>query len=116
MYVCNDYMETVLGTGDPQMTREKVYSISQLKDAKDFMKDNTSALLLKQAVMCWSENSGKKQSGLSCPSAARQFWFTPMCELCDCWLVKTQVYSYSIIEPRGFGILGWPKALGILAK
>ena len=56
MYVCNDYMETVLGTGDPQMTREKVYSISQLKDAKDFMKDNTSALLLKQAVMCWSEN------------------------------------------------------------
>ena len=54
MYVANDYMETVLGTGDSAMTREKIYSITQLKDAKDFMKENTSALLLKQAVMCWS--------------------------------------------------------------
>ena len=57
MYVCNDYMETVLGTGDSAMTREKVYSIAQLGDAKSFLSTTTSALLLKQAVMCWSENT-----------------------------------------------------------
>ena len=57
MYVCNDYMETVLGTGDSAMTREKVYSMAQLGDAKGFLSTTTSALLLKQAVMCWSENT-----------------------------------------------------------
>ena len=56
LFVCNDYMETVLGSGDSAMTREQVYSMSQLKDCKDFLKESTSPLLLKQAVMCWSEN------------------------------------------------------------
>ena len=49
-------METVLGTGDPAMTREKVYSIAQLGDAKAYLSQTTSALLLKQAVMCWNAN------------------------------------------------------------
>ena len=45
-----------MNTCDPGMTREQVYSISQLKDAKDFLRDNTTSLLLKNAVMCWHEN------------------------------------------------------------
>ena len=49
-------METVLGTGDAGMTREQVYSMSQLKDCMNFLKESTSPILLKRAIMCWNHN------------------------------------------------------------
>lgn len=55
-FTCNDFMETVLQTCDPGMTREQVYSNAQLNDAKNFIKETTSSLLLKFAVMCWTHN------------------------------------------------------------
>lgn len=51
-------METVFGdTSMAQLTNEDVYSLSQLNDAKKFLAENTMALLLRTAVMCWCENS-----------------------------------------------------------
>lgn len=51
-------METVFGDASmAQLTNEDVYSLSQLTDAKKFLAENTMALLLRNAVMCWSENS-----------------------------------------------------------
>ena len=66
--------------------------------------------------MCCSAYSGKKQSGLPRPIAARQFWFRPINELLLCWLVKTQLYSISMIECRGFGVTGEPNSDAMSAK
>ena len=51
-------METVFGdTSMASLTNEDAYSLSQLLDAKKFISESTQALLLKNALMCWSENS-----------------------------------------------------------
>lgn len=51
-------METVYNdTSMASLTNEDVYSLGQIKDAMEFMQQNTRALLLKNAAMCWSENS-----------------------------------------------------------
>lgn len=51
-------METVFGDKSlSQSTNEAAYSLSQTIDAKKFMNENTQALLLKNAVICWFENS-----------------------------------------------------------
>ena len=57
-YAANDYMETLCGDeGLNLMGSDDVYSFRQLDNAKKFISDNTTALLLKNAVICWSENS-----------------------------------------------------------
>ena len=51
-------METVYNdVSMASLTNEDVYSLGQLRDAIEFMQQNTRALLLKNAAMCWSENS-----------------------------------------------------------
>ena len=51
-------METVFGdTSMANLTNEDAYTLSQLIDAKKFINETTQALLLKNALMCWSENS-----------------------------------------------------------
>lgn len=57
-YQASDYMETVAGeSGLSEMATDAVYDFQQLEKAKKFIADNTSALLLKNAVICWCENS-----------------------------------------------------------
>ena len=51
-------METVYADSSLNaLTNEDAYDIYQLKDAKGFLEMNTQALLLKNAVVCWNENS-----------------------------------------------------------
>lgn len=51
-------METVFGdTSMASLTNEDVYSLSQLIDAKKFINEGTQALLLRNALICWFENS-----------------------------------------------------------
>ena len=51
-------METVFN--DPTMgglSAEDAYKIDQLVDAKKFINETTQALLLRNALICWFENS-----------------------------------------------------------
>jgi len=51
-------METVFGdTSMASLTNEDAYSLSQLVDAKKFINEGTQALLLRNALICWFENS-----------------------------------------------------------
>jgi hypothetical protein len=51
-------METVFGdTSMASLTNEDVYSLSQIIDAKKFINEGTQALLLRNALICWFENS-----------------------------------------------------------
>jgi len=51
-------METVFNdTTMASLTAEEVYSLNQLVDAKKFMNETTQALLLRNALICWFENS-----------------------------------------------------------
>lgn len=57
-YQANDFMETVYNdTSMKSLTTEAVYNLRQLVDAKKFINESTQALLLKNALMCWFENS-----------------------------------------------------------
>ncbi len=38
-------------------TSEAAYNLNQILDAKKFLNENTQALLLKNALICWFENS-----------------------------------------------------------
>jgi hypothetical protein len=51
-------METVFGdTSMGSLTNEDVYNLDQLINAKKFLNEGTQALLLKNALICWFENS-----------------------------------------------------------
>ena len=51
-------METVYNdTTMAKLTAEEVYSLNQLIDAKKFINETTQALLLRNALICWFENS-----------------------------------------------------------
>ena len=51
-------METVFNdTMMASLTTEEVYNLRQLVDAKKFINESTQALLLRNALMCWYENS-----------------------------------------------------------
>jgi hypothetical protein len=39
------------------MQAEDVYDLGQLKRAKQFIHENTQPLLLKNAIICWVENT-----------------------------------------------------------
>lgn len=57
-YQANDFMETVFNdTTMAGLTAEDCYSLNQLIDAKKFMNETTQALLLRNALICWFENS-----------------------------------------------------------
>jgi len=50
-------METVFNDHSmATLCKEDCYSLSQLTDAKKFMNENTTALLLRNALICWFEN------------------------------------------------------------
>jgi hypothetical protein len=38
-------------------TAEDVYTLAQMQQAKKFLQESTAALLLKTAVICWTEAS-----------------------------------------------------------
>jgi hypothetical protein len=60
-------METVYNdTTMASLTVEEVYNLNQLVDAKKFMNETTQALLLRNALICWFENS-------SLPSTAAKY-------------------------------------------
>jgi len=51
-------METVCQeTGLSEMATDAVYDFQQLEKARKYIADNTTALLLKNAVIMWCENS-----------------------------------------------------------
>ena len=51
-------METVFNdTSIARLTAEEAYTLSQLVDAKKFMNETTQAWLLRNALICWFENS-----------------------------------------------------------
>lgn len=51
-------METVFNdTSMASLTKEEVYNMGQLVDAKKFINESTQALLLRNALICWFENS-----------------------------------------------------------
>lgn len=51
-------METVFNdTTMASLTKEEVYSVGQIIDAKKFINESTQALLLRNALICWFENS-----------------------------------------------------------
>ena len=51
-------METVFSdTSMANITNEEVYNFRQLVDAKKFINESTTALLLRNALMCWQENA-----------------------------------------------------------
>jgi hypothetical protein len=51
-------METVFNdTSMANQTKEDVYNLSQLIDAKKFINESTQALLLRNALICWYENN-----------------------------------------------------------
>jgi hypothetical protein len=50
-------METVFNDKTmANLTKEEVYNISQLVDAKKFINESTQALLLRNALISWFEN------------------------------------------------------------
>ena len=56
-YQANDFMETVFhDTSMANQTKEEVYSLSQLLDAKKFINEGSQALLLRNALICWYED------------------------------------------------------------
>jgi citrate synthase len=57
-YQADDYMETVCNESNLSlMQADDVYKFEQLEKSKKFISDFTVALLLKRALICWSENS-----------------------------------------------------------
>lgn len=57
-YQANDFMETVFNDDSmASLTSEEVYNLRQLVDAKKFINESTQALLLRNALICWFENS-----------------------------------------------------------
>lgn len=57
-YQANDFMETVFNdTTMASLTTEEVYNLRQLVDAKKFINESTQALLLRNSLICWYENS-----------------------------------------------------------
>ena len=51
-------METVFNDDSmASLSAEEVYNLRQLVDAKKFINESTQAILLKNAVICWFENS-----------------------------------------------------------
>lgn len=57
-YMANDFMETVFNDSSMAgLTAEEAYKLDQLIDAKKFINENTQALLLRNALICWFENS-----------------------------------------------------------
>ena len=57
-FQANDFMETVYDdTSLKTYTREDIYNLPQLTLAKKFILECTQALLLRNALICWVENS-----------------------------------------------------------
>ena len=57
-YQANDFMESVYNdTSLRGLGNADVYSNYQLELARKFMNETTSALLLRNALICWFENS-----------------------------------------------------------
>jgi hypothetical protein len=57
-YQADDYMETVHNESNLSlMQADDVYKFDQLDKSKKFISEFTVALLLKRALICWSENS-----------------------------------------------------------
>lgn len=57
-YQANDYMETAYNDSSIKaMQNEDVYNLAQLIKAKQFIIDTTQPLLLKNAIICWTQNS-----------------------------------------------------------
>jgi hypothetical protein len=59
-------METVNNESNLSDANDQVYSYYQLENAKKFISDVTTSLLLKQALICWTENC-------VAPESAEQF-------------------------------------------
>lgn len=56
-------METVFNDKTmANLTKEEVYNMAQLTDAKKFINETTQALLLRNGLICWFENSGLPDS------------------------------------------------------
>ena len=63
-------METVNNESNLSDANDQVYSYYQLENAKKFISDVTTSLLLKQALICWTENC-------VAPESAEQFEKVP---------------------------------------
>ena len=54
-------METVYGDTS-SLSDAEVYTLKEILQAKKFLNENTQSLLLRNALICWSENSTLPQS------------------------------------------------------